>query len=379
VLAIVGCVLFAILSKEQGLFGPLMLIAAIPLRRQLHVDPVATARPLDLAARANDADAAALDYAERTTPTARRFSGPPLLLFMLTCWLLAGYIIFRESILKFWWDRAFLDRTINPIVNSVGIDRALMPLALLGRYIVLLIAPFRLNPDYGGATIGSSVSFADPYLYLGAASVIALIVACALALQRRAWIIVFCIVCFGLIYGMIGNVLTLIGTNFGERLMYLPSIFFCIAAALLLARVPSRRVRIATVAVLVTLFAVRTITYAARWNDPPRLLSVAIDQHPRATRLYLLLAEDLHRRGDSNAAAETLARAREVDPTYYRVWINSAHLAMAMHEPDRALHFAREGQRLAPTSEGAQLIAAATQALHDAATRPATSEEDFFP
>jgi protein O-mannosyl-transferase len=377
VIAIVGCMIFAILSKEQGLLLPLMLIAAIPLRRQAQVDSSAALRPL--AENPDDARSAdePLAYAHHGTRNARRFSGPPLLLVLLTSWTLAAYIVFRESILKFWWDRSFLDRTINPMIRSVGIDRALMPFALLGRYITMLIAPLRPNPDYGGETIGSRISLTDPYLYIGAVTVIALIVACAIALRRRAWIVVFCIVCFALIYGMIGNILTLIGTNFGERLMYLPSALLCIAAAVLLARLPSRRVMMTTVAAVVVLFSLRTIVYAARWNDPPRLFSVAIEQHPRAIRLYLLLSEEYQRRGDLDRAADALARGREIEPGYYRVWLNSARLAIAMQEPERALAFAREAQHLTPTLEGQKLMGDAFRAMA-ATTRPASSEEDFF-
>jgi tetratricopeptide (TPR) repeat protein len=263
------------------------------------------------------------------------------------------------------------------MIRSVGIDRALMPFALLGRYIAMLIAPLRLNPDYGGETIGSHVSFGGPYLYFGVIAVIAMIIACAIALRRRAWIFVFCIICFALIYGMIGNILTLIGTNFGERLMYLPSAFFCIAAAVLLAQLPRRRAMIGTVTAVVVLFSLRTISYAARWNDPPRLFSVAIDQHPHAIRLYLLLSEEYQRRGDLDRAADVLARGREIEPDYYRVWLNSARLAIAMQQPERALAFAREAQHLTPTVEGQSLITTAAQAL-TATTRPASSEEDFF-
>ena len=371
VIAICACMLFAILSKEQAMLLPLMLLAVIPVRRQVQLDPL-TELPA-----ADDRDGVSpLPYARPATPQARRLSGPPVLLFLLICWILAGYLIFRETMLKFWWDRSFLDRTINPIVASAGLDRALMPLALLGRYVALLIAPLRLNPDYGGETIGSVVSFADPYLYLGVATVIASIFACLFALKRRAWVVIFCLVCFFLIYGMIGNIVTLIGTNFAERLMYLPSVFACVLAALLLSRLPHRAIT-ASVAIIVVLLSARTITYAARWNDPPRLFAVAIEQHPKAIRLYLLLSEDRLRRGDAQGAADALASGREVAPGYYRVWLNSAHLALSMDEPARAVEFARIAQKLAPTVEGEQLLTRIGQTLA-ATTRPASTEEDFF-
>ena len=39
---------------------------------------------------------------------------------------------------------------------------------------------------------------------------------------------------------MIANLLTLIGTNFAERLMYIPSAFACILAAIVLVETPFR-------------------------------------------------------------------------------------------------------------------------------------------
>src|SRR5207249_4593351 len=133
-----------------------------------------------------------------------------------------------ESILKFWWDRVFLDVTINPLIDSAGVDRWLLPMALLGRYVALLIAPLRLLPDYGGEVIGSHLRFTDPYLYLGAAAGIMWIFACVFAYIRRNWTTFFCLVAFAALYGMIANFLTLIGVNFAERVMYIPSAFFCI-------------------------------------------------------------------------------------------------------------------------------------------------------
>jgi hypothetical protein len=62
------------------------------------------------------------------------------LLIILLTWTFAAYIVLREQILKFWWDRSFLDWTINPLIRPDA-DRWTMPLVLLGRYASLLVAP----------------------------------------------------------------------------------------------------------------------------------------------------------------------------------------------------------------------------------------------
>jgi hypothetical protein len=358
VLAIWACMVLAILSKEQGLLVPLMLLLALPLRKR----SATVITPAQPATAADQPQTDVLPYAQPSTPKTGRFSGPTLLMVLLVCWTLAGYIIFRESILKFWWDRSFLDRTINPIVLSVGRDRLLMPLVLLGRYVALLIAPVRLALDYGGGVIGSRVSFADPYLYIGTAAAVVMTAACGFAYLRRHWLVLFCVISFALLFGMVANVATLIGTNFGERLMYLPSVFFCVLAGTALSKLP-RRLSTTITAIVLLLFSVRSVTYAARWNDPPALFRVAIAEQPKAIRVYLLLAEDQFRQGDLTAAIKTLATARDLDPNYYRVWLNSAHLAMHAQDFESALRFARKAQQLAPTVEGERLIRTAAVAL----------------
>ncbi len=377
-LAIWGCLLLALLSKEQGMLLPLMMVAAIPIRRGVGAR-VSSESTGELKAKAQAKPSHFIEYASPSTPWGLRFNPPALLLMLLILWTLAGYLFVRENTLhlRFWWDRAFLDRMINPIVDSQGIDRLLMPFVLFGRYVMLLVAPVRLLPDYGGQVIGSAVHFSDPHLYLGAAAAIALAVVCLFATRKRDWRVLFCLICFALCYGMIGNIVTLIGTNFAERLMYLPSAFVCILIGIGAVRIP-RRIAIAGALVIAILFSIRTISYAQRWNDPQRLFRAAIAQQPNCVRLYMLLAEELERGGDLDGSAEMLTQARTIEPTYYRAWLNSAHLAMRRYRFAEAVDFVRQAQRLAPTVEGGNLLTRAAVA-RNAATRPGMDEGSFFP
>ena len=342
-LATWGCLVLAVLSKEQGMLLPALLLAILPLRP-----------------RSTEADHA---------PPQRT---PALLLILLIAWTLAAYIFVRENTLglKFWWERGFLDPAINPMVQSVGRDRWLMPFVLLGRYIALLIAPIQLLPDYGGEVIGSRVRLADPYLYLGFIGAIAFAAACLFAALRRAWAVLFCVLGFAIIYGMIANLITLIGTNFAERLMYIPSAFLCILLAMIVMKLP-RRAAVTLLTIVLVLYSVRTITYASSWNNPRRLFEAGIAQEPSSVRLYLLLAEEYERQGDPSAAREALARARDVAPDYYRVWQRSAYFALAEGDFDSALVFARRAYDLTPTLEGTSLLRRIEEA-RSAATQPAT-------
>ena len=83
--------------------------------------------------------------------------------------------------------------------------------------------------------IGSTIGRDDPYLWLGAGVAAAWVVAAGISLVRRRWVILFCLLAMALTYFPASNIV-MIATIFGERLMYLPSVFLRHPVALLLAR-----------------------------------------------------------------------------------------------------------------------------------------------
>jgi hypothetical protein len=320
--AVWGLLVAAILSKEQGLLLPLMLLAMYLLDR---------GRPRAFEPFPDVAD-------ERS---------PLRTLIILVCWTMAAYVVFRENILKFWWDRAFLDWTQNPMVKAHGVDRLLMPFALFGRYVQLLLFPHKLSIDYGGNVIGHHARADDPYVYIGIIAAIAWIVATIVALRRRNGPVVLCLICFGLIYGLIGNIVTIIGTNFGERLMYLPSAFFVILVAIALGRMP-RPARVSLTALILLLACVRTFTYAARWNDRLAFMQSSARVQPQSVRVHLLLADEWIRRNEFGRADEEMATARQVQPDYAKVWLQSAVVAYHLDDLERAEAMARRAAELDP-------------------------------
>ena len=110
---------------------------------------------------------------------------------------------------------------------------------------------------------------------------------------------------------MVNNALTLIGINFAERLMYIPSAFLCVLAAIGLVRLP-RRIAIVALTVVLVIFSLRTVTYAWRWNDRLRLYEMTLAEMPRNVRLYMVLAEELARRGDYDRASSVIAEGRDL-------------------------------------------------------------------
>jgi hypothetical protein len=370
-LAIVGCCALATLSKEQGLLAPVMLVvmaycSRLGERRAKEGD---AAEIRGVVTSVVDRLIAYMTPGSEAPTAAER--GPVVLMVLLICWGYAGYILFRNAHLKFYWDRGFLDWSIQPMVRSTGADRLLMPLVLMGRYAALFVFPLHLSPDYGGTAIGWQVWASDPYLYLGIAAALVWCIFTLGAWRRRDGAMTLSLVGLGIFYLLIGNILTLIGTNFGERLAYLPSAFAITAVALALSRWMvrlsngGRRAVWCGVVVVVVLFSIRTVSYAAQWNDALSFYRWAAAAQPRAIRLHMLVASEYYNRGQAllrdhkpelarrqfDLAAAAAERGRENVGEYYDIWVQSAQIDMARGRFDSAQRYLDRAMDLRPSQK----------------------------
>ena len=163
--AIAALALLAMLSKEPGMLLPLLLLAALPVRRQI------------------------------SGPWMKQEREPAKWLTVLLVWSVSAFIVLREEILhlKFEWDRFSLDWTIQPLIKSPFPDRWLIPIALVGRYARLLVWPSRLSIDYGVAIINPTIPPHNPYLWLGAATLLFFSILTIVLLARKNWPALLCV------------------------------------------------------------------------------------------------------------------------------------------------------------------------------------------
>jgi hypothetical protein len=317
--AIIGCFLLAVLSKEHGLLlAPMLLAWHLSSRWRRCLDPGADSQP---------------------SPPCRERQAL-LLLAALCCFVILGYIAYRESIMPLNFDKWFMRWTVNPVVRADGPARFLVPLSALGRYAALLLLPAKLSPDYGANVITYYVRWSDPYLYLGAITALAYVFALGLALRRPAPGVLACLLCLGLAYGLISNFIFIIGTIMGDRLVYLSSVFFILLLAITLLRLP-RGATPAVVLLLLALGSVKTVTYASRWNDPLKLFAAARREFPQSVYLHVLEAKERAERGELQAAARILERGRHIEPQSANVWEWSAEIAERRGRPEEAQRYAR--------------------------------------
>jgi hypothetical protein len=303
--AITACTFAAIFSKEQGLLAAPMVFALLWWRRSQG----------------------------QWSPDERK---PARLLAAVLTLALSAYITYRNRVLPWYWETTLLDYAIQPMVKSALLDRLLIPFALLGRYATLIIAPIKLSPDYGLAVLTHHQDWHDPYLWIGFAVVIAATLTTIRALRRRDPTTVVLLVCTALTYLMVSNV-TLIGTILGERLIYIPSAFLLILAARAIARLPTRMLTPA-VALILAIYSLRTITYAAQWHDRLSFYESALAQNPRAIRLHVILSRELLAKGDLHRARSVIDHGLSISGEDWRLWVAAAQVAIAQRRLDDAKH-----------------------------------------
>jgi tetratricopeptide (TPR) repeat protein len=388
--AAIALMLTAILCKEQGFLLAILLPATIWLAWRKSGNAMAANSRETTARESGDAIATKASAAGAEAATNADDLHQPIshaewknvqLLFLGACWASAGIIVLREEILKlsFAWERTFLDYTINPLIRCQGIDKLLAPLAILGRYVVLLILPTRLSPDYGYAVTGWHVEASDGYLWLGVAALVAWGALMAIALLRKARVTTLMLLGLGLSYAMIGNLFVIIGTNMGERLMYLPSVFFIGLIAMALSR-PRPAAMAPILTIVLALACLRTATAAPMWNDRLSFYQSSLAGQPKSIRLYMLTAKelDLHQRYDD--AMAVIDKGIAVAPTYMNLWALGGQIELHKGDIDKAWTYLCKAKAINPlvqvTADYQQVMSirdarsAAAAASQKPATRP---------
>jgi tetratricopeptide (TPR) repeat protein len=225
----------------------------------------------------------------------------------------------RAAVASFGVPLSLIPYAENPLAHEDIATRLLTAIGVLGRGLGLLVFPRALSPDYSYDAIPLIRSPLDP-VFLASAAVLAVIAVAAVRAVRGWPALAFCAAWFAIGVFPASNLLVKVGTVFGERLLYLPSAGFCLAAAALGVRAAqSARGRwrgarhaapIVAAAVLLALTS-RTVAYASVWRDEVSLFTEAVRTQPRSAKAHQLLGAALMEVGridEGVAALETADR-----------------------------------------------------------------------
>lgn len=206
---------------------------------------------------------------------------------------------------------AFLD---NPISNLPFDERALNGLALLGRYFVLSIFPLVLRADYSYNQIPQlTFHHLDTVLYLAMAAL--LLIAGVIGVMRRRNF-GFLIAWFFLAFSITSNILLPIGTIFGERLAYLPSIGVCGLLALALAAIQPQRTAMIALFMLAAVYGFVSARHSIIWRSNESLFSETVIVSPNSAKTQLNYGTILRKQKMYQRALKHLNKAVEIYPKY---------------------------------------------------------------
>ncbi len=179
---------------------------------------------------------------------------------------------------------------------------------ILGVYLSKLVYPYPLISDASYNTfppVGlSSWKFLIPFVILTGAAVYAII------RFKKKDIISFSILYFFITASIISNVIILIGTNYGERLMFVPSLGFCLIVAVLISRLLSSEKAneayagfksfindnlkaIAAIGIIVVLFAFPTMARNETWKNNLSLYTTDVQNVPNSAHMLFYLANHI--------------------------------------------------------------------------------------
>ncbi len=320
-------------SKENAVAAPFIVLAA---------DLTRPWRPAggDAPAGSSPADAAA--------PRPRPAFGAHVALFAA----LAAGLAIRTAVLGMVGPAAFTPFIDNPIAHQPFPGSMLTALAVLARYAGLLVFPARLSIDHSYNAIPTSGSILEVGPLAGLLIVAAAAAGIALAWRRRP-AVAFALLFAGVAFLPIANLLIPIGTIMAERLLYLPSVGFCLLAGALAGELrPAagavRAAARAAIAVALVLLAVRGLARLRDWRDDRTFFGSAIAVCPASVRAQFNYGVASEQDGDDAAAGAAYARALAIWGEFSDAHYNLAGVAARHQRWEEAVTHYAEATRLQP-------------------------------
>ena len=203
--------------------------------------------------------------------------------------VIISYLILRAVIVGF-SQPALGSIMDNPFLYATSTEAFATKIFITLKYILLLIFPYPLSCDYGFNQIPYvsilSIQFIFSFLLL-----LCLITFASVTFRKKS-IITFSIIYFIITISLTTNILVDIGTPLSERLLFQPSLAFCILLGLLYLKTVSRFRLIANtiLSVILILFSLKTFSRNFEWKNNQTLYFADAVSAPNSVRTNLYAA-----------------------------------------------------------------------------------------
>jgi tetratricopeptide (TPR) repeat protein len=252
--------------------------------------------------------------------------------------------------------------------------RFLTVLEIFAVNLKLLFWPVTLSADYSYRQVPVVNEITAPVL-VGLAAAVLLLGAFVWAVRRGNLPAAFALGFFAVSYAVVSNLIP-IGVLVAERLLYLPSVGFCVAiawfgawAATRLAAVPRaaslRHVPAAALAVVLVLYSARTVARNLDWRDAETIYRATLKASPECQAAHFNYAAIVMERDDrasNELALRHLLRANEIHDRHFPTWVNLSNVYLRLGEPEKARDAARQGLERWPNSQKMKTMLQAAEA-----------------
>jgi tetratricopeptide (TPR) repeat protein len=301
--------------------------------------------------------------------------------------LLAAAVLFlliRFSVLGFGFSEPTTEMMNNPFVKVVNgeyllftaQERLATVMFSLGKYLQLLFFPLTLSHDYYPRAVGV-LTFGDWQALLSTLLYLALGVYALVRLPKRDPMS-FAILFYLVTLAIVSNLFFPVGTHLAERLLFMPSVGFCLAIALLAYRwgkrgapkgkVPAfRRFKpaIGVLAVLAILFSVRTVARNPVWKDNYTLFLTDVEHTPNSAKLRNaaggeLVTQSTEEKNEAKRqlmlqqAVGHLKEAIRIHPQYKNAYLLLGNAHNYLKDFDQSIAYYQKALELDPNYEQAR-------------------------
>ncbi|RHY08382.1 hypothetical protein DYB25_003305 [Aphanomyces astaci] len=229
-------------------------------------------------------------------------------------------------------------------------------------YLWKLLWPQYLCYDYGWNTIHAVTSIYDVRNLASSVAYMAVVGAVGTSASHRRTSPLFVLLVLGICpFVPASHVLFPVGTILAERLLYLPSVGFCLVVGyatervLLAATAATKPKLVALLGLVLAVATSRTIRRNLDWHDEHTLFQSALSVAPTSVKVLTNLGQDILPK-DARTAVLYLERAVALMPSYSLGHLNLAAGYAALKKPLQAMHHLVQSIELAYTSLGQHFV-----------------------
>jgi tetratricopeptide (TPR) repeat protein len=244
----------------------------------------------------------------------------------------------------------------NPLAHADALTRVRTALIVLWQYVSLLTVPAQLSADYSFNQIPLALAWDDPRCLAAAVLLLALAVIAAAAAPRLPMLALAAL--FAVIpLALTANLFLPIGTIKAERLLYLPSLGWCLLVGCLAAAVARRHARPTglTLLALIVAFGARTWLRNGDWQSDTALFAATVSSSPDSAKANYNSGVILQRAGRLDDAMIHYRRALEILPDYANAAFGIGNVYRLKGLDAGALHWYEQALRHDPRAVNAHI------------------------